>query len=112
MQDECSRLKVGHAVCDGPATGEDVAAVLEAAFAEHGAPLVIKRAGGAIFDAEPVRRVLTEHQVLILTSPPATPRYNGRIERAFRDVRGYERALRLAGLGGTWTGGSTSRSMT
>jgi len=42
VQDEHSRLKVGHRLASGPAKGEDVRATLEAAFEEYGAPLVLK----------------------------------------------------------------------
>jgi hypothetical protein len=37
---------------------------------------------------------LDRHDVVVITSPPHYPRYNGKKERSFRDVRGFERALR------------------
>ncbi len=101
VQDECSRLKVGHAIGGGPATGAEVRAVLEIAFSEYGAPLVLKRDGGSIFDEQGVRELLDEHGVLSLVSPPATPGYNGKMERAVRDVRSHERAQREHGVDGS-----------
>jgi len=38
--------------------------------------------------------LLDKHDVVVVTSPPFYPPYNGKKERSFRDVRGYERALR------------------
>jgi len=101
VQDECSRLKVGHDLCDGPATGQDVREVLERAFRTHGAPLVLKRDGGSIFEEQSVRELLDEWGVVALTSPPRTPRYNGRMEHAVKDVRGFERAQREHRAGGS-----------
>ena len=99
VQDECSRLKVAHDLCPGPAKGADVRRLLKEAFDRHGAPLVLKRDGGSIFDEESVRELLDEYGVIPLTSPPATPWYNGRTERSFRDIRSYERAQREHGVG-------------
>ena len=95
-QDECSRFKVGYALADGPATGEDVRAVLETAIKTHGAPLVLKRDGGSIFDEQSVMDLIDAYDITVVTSPPYYPRYNGKKERSFRDVRGFERALRRA----------------
>jgi transposase InsO family protein len=94
VQDECSRFKPAHTLAEGPAKGTDVLAVLEAAFAENEPPLVLKRDGGSIFDEQSVMRLLDRHDVVVITSPPHYPRYNGKKERSFRDVRGFERALR------------------
>jgi transposase InsO family protein len=101
VQDECSRFKVGHELCVGPAKGSDVRALLSRLFKQHGAPLVLKRDGGSIFNDAGVMELLEEHQVTVLTSPPYTPQYNGRCERAFRDIRSHERAQRKAQTGGT-----------
>lgn len=94
VQDEHSRFKVGHQLVRGPAKGADVRKALEAAIAEHGAPLVLKRDGGAIFDERSVMELLDAHGVIVITSPPGYPKYNGRMERAVRDVRSHERAQR------------------
>lgn len=103
-QDESSRMKTGWLLAHGPADGADVRSMLERAFERHGAPLVLKRDGGSIFDAEPVRQLLEEHGVVTVTSPPGHPRYNGRMERAVRDVRSHERAQRAHGVGGDLRG--------
>jgi len=100
VQDECSRYKVAHDLCPGPATGDAVRQLLQRAFEKYGAPLVLKRDGGSIFDEQSVRDLLDEWGVVALTSPPATPWYNGRMEHAVRDVRGFERAQRQHGVRG------------
>jgi transposase InsO family protein len=94
VQDDCSRFKVNHRLAAGPATGKDVLAVLEEAFAKDEPPLVLKRDGGSIFDDANVMALLDEHDVVVVTSPPRYPPYNGKKERSFRDIRGYERAIR------------------
>ena len=101
VQDECSRYKTGHDLCEGPASGQDVRQLLEELFQTHGAPLVLKRDGGSIFDEDSVRALLDDWGVLSLVSPPGTPRYNGKMERAVRDVRSHERAQRQYEAGGT-----------
>ena len=93
VQDECARFKTGHDLCPGPATGADVRRVLEKAFAEHGAPLVLKRDGGSIFDEQSVRDLLDEHGVVALTSPPATPRYKGDAAYCSSSVRSVTNRL-------------------
>ena len=50
-------------------------------FRQHGAPLLIKRDGGTPFTADTVDKVLSEHRVTPLTSPPYYPPYNGGVER-------------------------------
>ena len=95
-QDDCARLKVGHRLAEGPAKGTDVLSVLQDAFERYEPPLVLKRDGGSIFDEEHVMRFLDAHDVVVITSPSGCPAYNGKQERAVRDVRGYERALRKA----------------
>jgi len=94
LQDECSRYKTGRRLVDGPATGKDVLQVLEEAFVKHGPPLILKRDGGTIFDDERVMALLDKHHVVVVTSPPGYPPYNGKKERSFRDVKSYERAMR------------------
>ncbi len=101
VQDECSRYKIAHDLCAGPANGQDVCKLLQSAFEKHGAPLVLKQDDGAIFDEHGVRELLVEWGVVALTSPPATPWYNGRMEHAVRDVRGFERAQRQHGVRGS-----------
>ncbi|MBM4372978.1 MAG: DDE-type integrase/transposase/recombinase [Deltaproteobacteria bacterium] len=94
VQDEHSRFKAGRRLADGPAHEADVHDYLEAAFEKHGAPLVIKHDGGAIFHADTIRKLLDKYQVTELTGPPHYPQYNGRTERSNRDIKSYERAMR------------------
>jgi len=66
-----------------PAAGETAAAacsVLADLFREHGAPLVLKVDNGAAFDSAELRKVLSQHGVEGLYSPPYTPQYNGAAE--------------------------------
>lgn len=100
-QDEHARFKVNYALVDGPATEDTVLAYLEEAFAEHGAPLVLKHDGGKIFHGQRIQELLARHQVLELTGPRHYPQYNGKQERSIRDVRSYERAMRRHGVQGT-----------
>jgi len=94
LQDECARYKVNTRLVDGPASSGDVYAYLQEAFAKHGPPLVLKHDGGAIFHEEAVERLLDEHQVISLTSPPHYPPFNGKMERTVRDIKSYERAIK------------------
>ena len=96
VQDECSRFKLAHRLAPGPASGKDVLALLAQVASRHELPLVLKRDGGSIFDERQVMVWLDAHDVVVLTSPPGYPQYNGKKERSFRDVRGYERALLAA----------------
>jgi hypothetical protein len=52
VQDEHSRLKLGHRLVGGPADEEAVYQSLRAAFERYGAPLVLKHDGGSIFHGE------------------------------------------------------------
>lgn len=61
-------------------TARTTADVLRALFAGHGAPAVLKSDNGSHFTAEDVRSLLRQHDVLLLLSPPRTPRYNGAVE--------------------------------
>jgi transposase InsO family protein len=96
-QDEHARFKVGHEVVDGPADGEAVYRNLETAFAQHGAPLVLKHDGGSIFHGARIQALLRKHQVTELTGPRHYPQYNGKKERSIRDIKSYEQAMRRHG---------------
>ncbi len=94
LHDECSRYKVNYRLVHGPATAKDVCAYLRGAFETHGAPLVLKHDGGAIFHAEEVKILLDEFGVVELTGPRHYPCYNGKKERSIRDIKSYERAIK------------------
>ncbi len=100
IQDEHARLKLGHRLTDGPADEDAVYDYLAAAFATHGAPLVLKHDGGSIFHGDRVTKLLAEHQVTDLTGPRSYPQYNGKQERSMRDIKSYERAMRRHGVRG------------
>ena len=94
LQDECSRFKVHTRLANGPATSDDVLAYLKEAFEEYGPPLLLKHDGDSIFHEKEVEALLEEHHVISLTSPPHYPPFNGKMERAVRDFKSYERAVK------------------
>ncbi len=97
VQDEHSRCELNHQLVAGPAKGEDVATYLEHAFEEHGPPLVLKQDRGSNLNSEPVQQLCDRYGVIILNSPAGYPPYNGRRERANRDIRQYVNAMRQDG---------------
>jgi transposase InsO family protein len=94
LQDECSRFKVNTRLVHGPAKATDVCDYLREAFDQYGPPLVLKHDGDSIFHEESVERLLTEYRVVSLTSPPHYPPFNGKMERAIRDIKSYTRAMK------------------
>lgn len=67
--------------------GQQIAAFLDQAFREHGAPLFLKRDNGSPFNHQQVDAVLAQHRVLPLNSPPHFPRYNGAMERSIGELK-------------------------
>lgn len=89
----------------GPApTSPVVVDALEALFAAHGAPLVIKMDNGAAFIARETQAFLDRHHVMALISPPYLPSYNGSIEAGVGSfkTRAHHEAARN-GRPGEWT---------
>lgn len=83
---------------------EETSLALEAAFAEHGAPLVLKFDHGPGFIARRTRELLEREGVAVLYSPVRTPQYNGSCEAGGGSIK--MRARRLAGSSGrpsAWT---------
>jgi transposase len=70
---------------DGPA----VAAALDADFARHGAPLVLRADRARAHETPDVLAVLRAHRVLLLHGPPRHPRYYGQLERQNREHRAW-----------------------
>lgn len=101
VQDECSRKKLNSCLAKGPANSRDVVSYLEEAFLQHGPPLVLKHDGDAIFHEREVILLLEKYGVVPLTSPPGWPGYNGKTERAMRDIKSMERAMRRHGIKGS-----------
>jgi len=58
VQDEHARCKLNWELADGPATSKDVHSYPEQAFGRHGAPLVLKHDGDAIFHTPEVEALL------------------------------------------------------
>lgn len=69
------------------ATGPYIAAHLDHLFEVHGAPLILKRDNHSNLNHPAIERVLIEHGVIALNSPPYFPRYNGGIEREQREIK-------------------------
>lgn len=61
--------------------GDFVARALRADIEQNGAPLVYRLDRFSAHECEAPRRVLAEHQVLVLHGPPHFPRYYGQLER-------------------------------
>jgi hypothetical protein len=91
--DEHARCELGHRLVTGPAKGRDVVAYLEQAFQEHGPPLVLKQDRGSNLNDHRVKQLCDRYGVLLLNSPSGYPPYNGRRERANRDIRQYVYAM-------------------
>jgi len=100
LQDECARYKVNWRLTQEPAGVTQVVDYLREAFQKHGAPLVLKHDGDAIFHDEKVQALLDQYGVLDLTSPPSYPPFNGKKERSMRDIKSYVRALCRYRVGG------------
>lgn len=86
------------------ATAEHAAAALEALFLEHGPPLVLKCDNGAPFIAERTQDLLADQGVVVLFSPPYTPRYNGACEAGIGGLKARTHHLAARyGRPGRWT---------
>jgi len=90
-----------------PAAGETAAAacaVLAGLMREHGPPLVLKVDNGAAFDSVALQKLLSQHGVQGLYSPPYTPQYNGSAEAGVGAMKGRTEARAQArGAPGDWT---------
>ena len=87
LQDDCARYKINWDLSHGPANAVTVEQYLCQAFETHGAPLVLKHDGDAIFHEKGVSDLLDEYGVVELTSPPYYPPFNGKKERSMRGSR-------------------------
>lgn len=83
---------------------DTVLGALRSLFLEHGAPLILKSDNGSSFCSVRVREFLSQASVLLLLSPPATPRYNGACEAGIGvlKTRAHHEAVRH-GRAGAWT---------
>ncbi|MBY0227763.1 MAG: DDE-type integrase/transposase/recombinase [Gemmataceae bacterium] len=86
------------------ATAATTVAALQALFARWGRPLVLKADNGGHFRGAAVAELLAREGVVVLHSPPYTPRYNGAIEAGIGSLktRTHEEAARQ-GRPGEWT---------
>lgn len=87
----------------GPRASE-VVRDTEALFLEHTPPLVLKCDNGSAFIATALEDLCLKWGVLILWSPPRTPRYNGSIESTIRWLQERtEHQATSAGRRAMWT---------
>lgn len=84
-------------------TAQTTIAVVESLFTVHGPPLVVKSDNGPAFKDRDFVKLLRQHRVVPLRSPPRTPRYNGSCEAT--NGHGKTRTEHFARHhhGGRWT---------
>jgi hypothetical protein len=70
-----------------------VARTLERDLDSHGAPLILRADRARAHDCPLVKKVLEEHQVLMLHGPPRYPCFYGQLERQNREHRAWLAAL-------------------
>ncbi len=70
-----------------------VARALERDIANHGAPLILRTDRARAHGSPLVKKILEEHQVLMLHGPPRYPRFYGQLERQNREHRAWLTAL-------------------
>lgn len=95
LVDLASRYRF-HSLVSSTQNGEQIAAFLDAAFRQHGAPLFLKRDNGSPLNCASVDAVLAQHKVLPLNSPPHYPPYNGAMEKSIGDFK-RRLAAKMAG---------------
>lgn len=72
---------------------ELVANTIEHDIERHGAPLILRADRARAHDSPIVKKILEEHQVLMLHGPPRYPRFYGQLERQNREHRAWLAAL-------------------
>jgi len=84
--------------------GEGLRRLLDSLVRWYGAPLVLKADNGGAFTAEATREWADQHGVLLLISPPRTPKYNGSAEAGIGSIktRAHYQSVRH-GRPGHWT---------
>jgi len=86
------------------ATAEHAAAALESLSLQHGPPLVLKCDNGSPFIAERTQNLLAAWGVVVLFSPPYTPRYNGACEAGIGGLKARTHHLAARrGRPGRWS---------
>jgi transposase-like protein len=70
-----------------------VARTLERDIESNGAPLILRADRARAHDAPRVRKILVDHQVMLLHGPPRYPRFYGQLERQNREHRAWLAAL-------------------
>ncbi len=70
-----------------------VACTIKRDFSAHGAPLILRADRARAHDSPLVKKILEEHQVLMLHGPPRYPCFYGQLERQNREHRAWLAAL-------------------
>jgi transposase InsO family protein len=70
-----------------------VAGTIERDIATHGAPLILRADRARAHDSPLVKKILEEHQMLMLHGPPRYPCFYGQLERQNREHRAWLDAL-------------------
>jgi transposase InsO family protein len=70
-----------------------VAGTIERDIATHGAPIILRADRARAHDSPLVKKILEEHQVLMLHGPPRHPCFYGQLERQNREHRAWLDAL-------------------
>ncbi len=91
LQDLCSRYKFVPLATDYPPCGEEVSGYLADQFNRFAPPLFCKRDNGGNLNHIAVDALFEEAYVIPINSPVATPAYNGAIEHAQGEMKGYLR---------------------
>ncbi len=91
LQDLCSRYKFVPLATDYPPCGEEVSGYLADQFNRFAPPLFCKRDNGGNLNHLAVDALFEEAFVIPINSPVATPAYNGAIEHAQGEMKGYLR---------------------
>jgi hypothetical protein len=87
-------------------SGVAVARHLETLFLQHGAPLLLKRDNGSVFNHHAVNEVLARWGVIPLNSPAYYAPYNGAIEQGIRELK--DEVRRALPVPESWTVGQVA----
>lgn len=92
----CADAAIPYRTTVGLGTHYDAALVsctIERDIETHGAPLILRADRARAHDSPLVKRILEEHEVLMLHGPPRYPRFYGQLERQNREHRAWLAAL-------------------
>ena len=100
VRDLGSGAQLAAVACKGE-KAKPACAVLLTLFLLFGPPLALKKDNGSAFRVQDMQKLLAEHDVTPLDSPPYTPQYNGACERSGGCFK--QRVAHVAGREDRWT---------